>query len=60
MNQIKYDIKKLKLKRLIPYYKKLKTEAVKEQRYDDAVKYRDLEINYMVELTLLMINKKLG
>ena len=53
MNKIKDDIKKLKLKRLIPYYKRLKIEAVKNQQYEEAANFRDLEKSSIQELNKL-------
>lgn len=49
-NQTKYLLRKIKLQRLIPYYKKLKIKAVQDQDYENAAIYRRYERGYVEEL----------
>jgi len=60
-NDISYKLRKIKLQRLIPYYDKLKTDAVKTQRWVEASNYRSLQLEYMDQLREIRIKElKLG
>ena len=43
LNSNLHTLKIIKLKRLIPYYKKLKIDAIKKQDFESAYKLRELE-----------------
>jgi hypothetical protein len=48
-----YKLKKIKLQRLIPHYKKLMIDAVKRQDFENAYKYRTLHRTYREKLVIL-------
>jgi len=50
-----YKLKKIKLQRLIPYYKQLKIDAVKKQDFENAAIYRAIQIEYEDDLLRLEI-----
>jgi len=56
-HQTKDILKKLKLQRVIPKLKKLKTDAIITQKWEDAYKYRELEKDYTDELRNINIKE---
>jgi len=53
-NNSLYIMKKIKLQRLIPHYKKLMMDAVKKQDFEKAYEYRTLHRAYREELHTLI------